>query len=44
MRTSPLVDAAAITREDLDTTLRLLDDPGFAFLGPIPFSAWCRKP
>jgi SAM-dependent methyltransferase len=44
MRTSPLVEAAAITRDDLDTTLRLLDDPGFAFLGPIPFSAWCRKP
>ncbi|HMJ55278.1 MAG TPA: class I SAM-dependent methyltransferase [Polyangiaceae bacterium] len=44
MRASPLVDAAAVTREDLDTTLRLLDDPGFAFLGPIPFSAWCKRP
>ena len=44
MRSSPLVDAVAITREELETTLRLLDDPAFAFLGPIPFSAWCRKP
>jgi SAM-dependent methyltransferase len=44
MRTSPLVEAAAITGDDLHTTLRLLDDPGFAFVGPIPFSAWCRKP
>jgi len=44
MRSSPLVDAAAITRDELETTLRLLEDPRFAFLGPIPFSAWCKKP
>jgi hypothetical protein len=44
MRSSPLIDAAAITRDELETILRLLDDPGFAFLGPIPFSAWCKKP
>ena len=44
MRSSPLVDAAAITPSELETTLQLLDDPGFAFIGPIPFSAWCRKP
>jgi SAM-dependent methyltransferase len=44
MRTSPLVDAAAITKGDLDTSLRLLEDPNFAFIGPIPFSAWCKKP
>lgn len=44
MRASPLVDAAAVTREELDATLRLLDDPDFGFLGPIPFSAWCKKP
>jgi SAM-dependent methyltransferase len=44
MRTSPLVDAAAINPADLDMTLRLLEDSAFAFLGPIPFSAWCKKP
>jgi hypothetical protein len=44
LRTSPLVDAAAINAADLEMTLRLLEDPRFAFLGPIPFSAWCKKP
>ena len=44
LRPSPLVEAAAITSSEIDTALCLLDDPGFAFLGPIPFSAWCKKP
>jgi SAM-dependent methyltransferase len=44
MRSSPLLDAATVTPEELETALRLLVDPGFAFLGPIPFSAWCKRP
>jgi SAM-dependent methyltransferase len=44
MRSSPLLDAAAITPGELATTLELLDDRSFAFLGPIPFCAWAKRP
>jgi 2-polyprenyl-3-methyl-5-hydroxy-6-metoxy-1,4-benzoquinol methylase len=37
------VDAGLITADDLRTSLRALDDPGFTFILPLLISAWGRR-
>jgi SAM-dependent methyltransferase len=37
------VDAGLITADDLTTSLRVLDDPGFTFAMPLLISAWGRR-
>lgn len=39
-----LLVTGIVTAEDLDRMIALLDDPDFAYAGPVMFTAWGRKP
>ena len=39
-----LIDSGAVTQEQFDIAIRLLNDPAFVYLGYTGFGAWGRKP